>query len=78
MKLSVEAKVAAAVAAGFVTLTVGAIGQEQSRNQAVGLTVYGTRNNSSVNTNLSQQEYNTSLIAHTDEANQASFTTTLR
>jgi hypothetical protein len=33
MKLSIEAKVATAVAMAFVALAVGAIGQENGRNQ---------------------------------------------
>ena len=33
MKLSIEAKVAAAVATAFVALTVGAIGREHSEGQ---------------------------------------------
>ena len=66
MKLSVEAKVAASVAAGFVALTIGAIGQEQSRNQTGGLNGYGPTNNPTVKTNLSQQEYNGPLIAHSN------------
>jgi hypothetical protein len=36
MKLSVEGKVAAAVAAGFVALTVGAIAQGNSASQTAG------------------------------------------
>ena len=36
MKLSIEAKVAAAVATAFVALTVGAIGQEHSARQTGG------------------------------------------
>jgi hypothetical protein len=66
MKLSIEARVAAAVATAFVALTMGAIGQEQSRNQTGRLPGYGPTSNPSVSTNLSQQEYNGSLIAHTD------------
>ena len=37
MKLSVEAKVAAAVAMAFAALTVGVIAQEQSEHGTVGL-----------------------------------------
>ena len=36
MKLSIEAKVATAVAMAFVALTVGAIAQEDGRNQTAG------------------------------------------
>jgi hypothetical protein len=62
MKLSIEAKVAAAVATAFVALSVGAIGQEHSRTQTEGLNGYGPTNNPAVNTYLSQQGYNSSLI----------------
>jgi len=57
MKLSVEAKVAAAVATAFVALTVGAIGQEHSGAQTGGLNGYDP----AVNTYLSQQGYNNFL-----------------
>jgi hypothetical protein len=66
MKLSIEARVAAAVATAFVALTMAAIGQEKSRDETDRLTRYGPTSNPSVNTNLSQQEHNGSLIAHTD------------
>ena len=58
MKLSVEAKVAAAVAAGFVALTLGAIAQGNSDNQP------GRANSSIENpgvTHMSQQGYDSSL-----------------
>ncbi len=58
MKLSIEAKVAAAVATAFVALTVGAIGQEHSRFQ--------TTNNPAVNTYLSQREYSNTLVENTN------------
>jgi hypothetical protein len=38
MKLSVEAKVAAAVAIAFAALSIGAIAQEQSERRSAGLT----------------------------------------
>ena len=37
MKLSIEAKVAAAVAAAFAALSIGAIAQEQSEHGTAGL-----------------------------------------
>jgi hypothetical protein len=37
MKLSIEAKVAAAVAVAFAALSIGAIAQEQSEHGAAGL-----------------------------------------
>ncbi len=66
MRLSIEAGVAAAVAAAFVALTVGAIGREQSRNQAGGSTWYGSTSGQSVNTFLNRQAYEPSLIANTN------------
>ena len=71
MKLSIEAKVAAAVATAFVALTVGAIGQEHSRFQTGGQNWYGPTNNPAVNTYVSQHGYSSSLVepinAETDE-----------
>jgi hypothetical protein len=61
MKLSVEAKVAAAVAAAFATLTLGAIAQGHHEGQTGGSNGYGPTNNSGVNTPRSQQGYNSSL-----------------
>jgi len=66
MKLSIEARVAAAVATAFVALTVGAIGQDHSGGQTGGLNGYGPTNNPAVNTYLSPQGYNSSLISHTN------------
>ena len=66
MKLSIEAKVAAAVATAFVALTVGAIGQERREGQTGRLTGYGPTNNSAVNTYLSQHRYSGSLVGPTN------------
>jgi hypothetical protein len=66
MKLSIEARVAAAVATAFVVLTVGAIGQEYGGGQSSGLNRTGPASKSAANTNPSQQGYNGSLIAHTN------------
>ena len=52
MKLSIEAKVATAVAMAFVALTVGAIAQEDGRNQTAGSSYRPTDE-----THLSQQAY---------------------
>jgi hypothetical protein len=74
MKVSVETKVAAAVAAGFIALTVGAIGQGRSGGQAGGPNNYGPTNNPAVNTNMSQQGYNNSLPGRTNaEENRQKF-----
>src|SRR5262249_16891788 len=70
MKLSIEAKVAAAVATAFVALTVGAIGQEHSGGQTGGLNGHGPTNNPAFKTYLSQQAYNRSLAATNAEADK--------
>jgi hypothetical protein len=44
MKLSVEAKVAASVAAAFVALTVGVIAQGDGGDQSAGAAGYGPTN----------------------------------
>ena len=61
MKLSVEAKVAASVAAGFAALAVGVIAQENGRGQTGGPNGYGPTNNPEVSTHMSQHRYNSSL-----------------
>jgi hypothetical protein len=61
MKVSVEMKVAAAVAASFVALTVGAIAQGYREGPTVGLNDYGSTNNFGVNTYVSQQGPTSSL-----------------
>jgi hypothetical protein len=48
MKLSVEAKVAASVAAGFVGLTVGLIAQGNNGDQSAGPNRSGQTNNPEV------------------------------
>ena len=74
MKASVEMKVAAAVAAGFVALTVGAIAQGYSEGQRGRLNDYGSMNNFGVNSYVSQQGPTSSLRGRTnDEANRQKF-----
>jgi hypothetical protein len=65
MKLSVEAKVAAAVAAGLMVLTSGAMAQGR-RGQTAGPNHYGPTNNPGVNTHMSQQGGNSSLFGRTN------------
>jgi hypothetical protein len=65
MKLSVEAKVAAAVAAGLMVLTSGAMAQGR-RAQTAGPNHYGPTNNPGVNTHMSQQGDNSSLFGRTN------------
>jgi hypothetical protein len=57
MKLSIEAKVATAVATAFVVLTVGAIGQENGGTQTAGSSYRPT-----AETQLNQQAYNGPLF----------------
>ena len=54
IKLSVEAKVAAAVAAGFIALTAAAIGQAGSAAQSGGPNNYGPTDSRCVNTHTSE------------------------
>ena len=56
MKLRLETKVAAAVAAAFMAITAGAIGQSQSSGQPPN--EYAPTTNSSVNTHLGNRGYN--------------------
>jgi hypothetical protein len=61
MKLSVEAKVAASVATGFVALTMGVIAQGDSRDQRADSDGYHPTNNLAVRTHVSQPEYDSPL-----------------
>jgi hypothetical protein len=74
MKLSVETKVASAIAAGFMALIVGAIAQGRSGGQTGGPNGYGPTDNPGVNTHMSQQAYNSSLPGRTNaEENRQKF-----
>jgi hypothetical protein len=66
MILSIEAKVAVAVATAFVALTVGAIEQERSEGQTGRLTRYGPTNNPAVDTYVSQHRHSSSLVGPTN------------
>jgi hypothetical protein len=66
MKLSVEAKVAAFIAAGFVGLTVGVIAQGNSGDQTMGPNGFGPTNNPEVSTHMSQHGYDSSLAGRTN------------
>jgi hypothetical protein len=61
MKLSVEAKVAASVAVGFVGLTVGVIEQGNNGDQSAGLSGNVPTNNPEVSTPMSQKRYDNLL-----------------
>ena len=54
MKLSIEAKVAAAVATAFIALAAGAVGRERSEGPTGRLTGYGPTNNPAIDTYVSQ------------------------
>jgi len=56
MKLSIEAKVAAAVAAGFIALTLGAIAQGNGGNQTGEPSGYGLADNPRISTYMGQEE----------------------
>jgi hypothetical protein len=74
MKLSMEAKVAAAVAAGLMVATSGAMAQGHAKGQTAGPNHYGPTNNPGVTTHMSQQGENNSLFGRTNaEANRPSF-----
>ena len=66
MKVSVEAKVAASVAAGFVALTVGVIAQGNNADLSAGPNGYAPTNNPGVSTRMSQHGYDSSLVRRTN------------
>ena len=66
MKLTVEAKVAAAIAAGFVALTVGVIAQGSSTHQSAGSNGFGPTNNPEVSTLVTEHAYDSSLAGSTN------------
>jgi hypothetical protein len=61
MKLSVETKVGAAIAAGFIALTLGAVAQGNWEGQMAESNSYGPTSNPKDNTYISQQAYDSSL-----------------
>jgi hypothetical protein len=74
MKLSIEAKMAAAVAAGLMVMTSGAMAQGHGKGQSAGPNHYGPTNNPGVNTRMSQQGNNNSLFGRTNaEDNKPTF-----
>src|SRR5262245_16572611 len=66
VKISVEMKVAAAIRAVFMALTLGAIAQSRSGSQTGGPNGYEPTNDPAVNTYMSQQGYNRSLPGRTE------------
>jgi hypothetical protein len=65
MKLSIEAKVAAAVAVGLMVMTSGAMAQGR-KGQTAGPNHYGPSNDAGANTHMSQQGDNSSLFGRTN------------
>jgi hypothetical protein len=61
MKLSVETQVGTAVAAAFIAMTAIAIAQGDSQSRTGVPDAYGPRNNPRINTEITQQEYNSAL-----------------
>jgi hypothetical protein len=61
MKLSVETHVAAAVATAFIAMTAIAIAHENSEDQTGAPDAYGARNNPRINTEITEQQYNSAL-----------------
>ena len=61
MKLSVETQVAAAVAAAFIAMSAIAIAQGTSAGQMGVPDGYGPRNNPRINTEITEQHYNSAL-----------------
>jgi hypothetical protein len=66
MKLSIEARVAAAVATAFMALTLGVIAQENSRGQTGEANGPGPTNNPAIETYLSQHGYDSSVAGRTN------------
>ena len=74
MKLSVETKVAAAIAAASMALTAGAMAQEHTRVQTGAQNNFGTINNPGVDRHMSQQGFNNSLSGRSNaEENRENF-----
>jgi hypothetical protein len=74
MKLSIESKVTAAVAAACVAFTAGAMAQGHSMGQTGGPNNFGPMNNPGVNMHMSQQGENSSLFGRTNaEENRQKF-----
>src|SRR6266403_1468501 len=70
MKLSVEAKVAAAVAAGLMVMTSGAMAQGRHKGQTGGRNDLGPTNNSGVQMHMSQQESSKSSLFDSTNAEE--------
>jgi hypothetical protein len=61
MKLSVETQVGSAVAAAFIAMTAIAIAQGDSKGQTGVPDAHGARNNPRINTEITEQQYNSVL-----------------
>ena len=74
MKISVETKVVAAMVAGLMTLTGSALAQGRGKSHSTGSNQYTPTNNPGVNTHISQQGDNRSVVGRTNaEENRPSF-----
>ena len=74
MKLSVETKVTAAIAAGLVALTGSALAQGRGKSHSGGSNQYSPTNNPGVNSHMSQQGGNRSIVGRTmAEENRPNF-----
>ena len=73
MKISVEMKVAAAVGAVFMALTLGAIAQGRSGSQTGSPNSYEPTNDPGVNTYMSRQGHNSSLPSRTNAKENRQF-----
>lgn len=74
MRLSVETKIVAAIAAGLVALTGSALAQGRGRSHTSGSNQYGPASHPDVNTQLSQQGDNRSVFSRASaEQNRPNF-----
>jgi hypothetical protein len=73
MKLSIEAKVASTVAAGFLAVTVGVVAQANGAAAAGASDGYGLMNIPAVNTHIVQQKYDSLSGGTTAKENAKKF-----
>lgn len=74
MKLTVETKVVAAIAAGLIALTGSALAQGRGRSHSSGSNQYSPTNNPGANAHMSQQGDNRSAVGRTvGEENRPNF-----
>ena len=74
MKLSVETKVVAAIAAGLIALSGSALAQGRGKSHSSGSNQYSPANNSSANAHMNQQADNRSVFSRANaEENRPNF-----